>query len=708
MGKKSKRSKKRSGNGTARTLSNRQGQYLLSDDIITDDLLDAVLSRGVPEKHLNSKRALRKYFLRLLHCDWARQKPIFFAQLVEGLTKGAPEIDKVINEDERPFTPLCAVCQWQLVATWGWTAQDELVDMVLRAGADVHQCLDDGRDALLIAVEVGTLQTVDLILQVDNSIIQRRHTDGRSCLSTALLRPSPPIISRLLEYLPADETFATAYNDGQPGPSSTAPDRIMRLVTGDGSESPSSWDILGMPKGSDVSEALMILRQKGARFSCSSNIPLMLLVSPSRSEVLGNALLTMWNEVAKSLVGAIIPHTLIHQNSATEAQHEDRVRSIVIDEEMPNCGICQSKARKKVTLYCGHSFCRKCIIDYCKIDNGETCPICHRPLCLDLCSPPSHNLGSKKKKHNVDAGNGPQFLTYEQVKAECQFQGIHSDSLSPEELRRKFIKESKENNVDSWENNELANNPDGPTDGYFAIDITISGIPLLARMSHQSVFTIVSKNVVENLGLKRNDGRILNKKLIDCVTLEKIAATAFTWLEPFCVNIGDIEVTICTAIEVSPDLLGDASTMFGIQLGRDFLYAGVWCPKLSHGEMIWEGTENKEMLRFYSHEGTSTYVPILRFYPFLKTEYTDDDNTHFTFGVSTEEDVKFEQCYWCCRRFPTGWMKVCSACKHSGQIVTYCDEECQRLAFKIHKKTHHEYNRYQQEDKSLPSIGDID
>jgi hypothetical protein len=225
-----------------------------------------------------------------------------------------------------------------------------------------------------------------------------------------------------------------------------------------------------------------------------------------------------------------------------------------------------------------------------------------------------------------------------------------------------------------------------PQNGPVSIQVSVWNIPILARISNRSLYTIVSKTVVDNLGLKRIE-RLTSNKFVDTVSGKKLRATTFTCLEPFTIQVGEIKVTLRTAIEASPDPMG---IMFGMQLGLDFLYSGIWCPidvKIGEdgdgfmrvdGDVAWSSQKpSKEMLRYYSHDGRVANIPILHFSPFDK---------HTIHGMSLKADVTFEQCYWCCRVFPKG-MKVCGPCHDSGNTVTYCDQRCQKAAWKVHKRT---------------------
>jgi hypothetical protein len=49
------------------------------------------------------------------------------------------------------------------------------------------------------------------------------------------------------------------------------------------------------------------------------------------------------------------------------------------------CQICHGSSRKMVTHYCGHVFCRKCIMRHGRKES--TCPVCSKKLCFDIHFP---------------------------------------------------------------------------------------------------------------------------------------------------------------------------------------------------------------------------------------------------------------------------------------------------------------------------------
>lgn len=158
---------------------------------LTLELLDAILARGVAER-LNSKQALSNYLLNLLSDTRFHHLTL---PLLKGLQYGPPYINArvairgLVGLEDNP-TLLHWVCQWKMLIRLGWTAQDEMVDMAIRAGANVNATMNNKTSPLFFATKYGTLLTVDLLLKAGGNIYQHDKF-GRTCLYNALEHPSP-------------------------------------------------------------------------------------------------------------------------------------------------------------------------------------------------------------------------------------------------------------------------------------------------------------------------------------------------------------------------------------------------------------------------------------------------------------------------------------------------------------------------------------
>lgn len=700
------------------------------DQLLTPELLEKILARGVTER-LNTRHALKQYLVDLLS-----EGRVFriTKTLLEGLEFGPPQINARTAPGEsfvgsgEPDNPtlLHWVCQWRMLKSMGWTAGDEMVDMVIKAGADVNATMRNKTTPLFFAVKYGTLRTVDLLLEA-GADIQQRDQHGRTCLYNALEHPSPPIIRRLLEHLPATETIRSTDISGRSSEITMA-DRVVTMLLN--TNQLVSWINLGPPSSDALSESLILLHQKGVHFSEESSQALQCMGMLFRNDVvLHRQRLNapeVFEEVAKTLVGAVIPKAFLPTNDEGTAKE---LSELSLDEPTDRtCPICISKVKKPTTLYCGHTFCRNCIVKHGKEEHGSHCPICRSQLCkdlhyrshLDLTGP--HILGVS---HST-ACCGPAHMTDEQIVAEARFQGF-SQSSSIETLRAKLSEDMVRGHEDAQKGHAVKlvveGQPDKevfnkmsvdlsagvsiaqgssctyacPESGPVCIEVSVRGMPLIARVSNRSFYTIISETVVDRLGLRRIES-LQTKKLVNVLSATKLRKTKFTCLEPFTFKVGEVEVTLCNALVASPDPCG---IMFGIQLGNDFLSSAVWCPidvvvdsesaspgsiqssqdaicMRVDGELAWMAGRSKEMLRYYSHDGKVAHLPLLRFSPFER---------FVNLGISLRSTVKFEQCFWCCRVFPEG-MLVCSSCYEAGKTVTYCDGRCQRASWKIHREMH--------------------
>jgi hypothetical protein len=89
---------------------------------------------------------------------------------------------------------------------------------------------------------------------------------------------------------------------------------------------------------------------------------------------------------------------------------------------------------------------------------------------------------------------------------------------------------------------------------------------------------------------------------------------------------------------------------------------------------------DEENLRYYSYNGESEMVPLFHLDPSPMEQ-------RFLHVVSIDET---NECSWCRRKFPEGllWCSVCAESRDHKNIY-YCDESCQREAYKIHKARYH-------------------
>eukprot|EP00040_Diaphanoeca_grandis_P037606 m.246444 g.246444 ORF g.246444 m.246444 type:complete len:137 (-) comp33847_c2_seq22:675-1085(-) len=93
------------------------------------------------------------------------------------------------------------------------------------------------------------------------------------------------------------------------------------------------------------------------------------------------------------------------------------------------------------------------------------------------------------------------------------------------------------------------------------------------------------------------------------------------------------------------------------------------------GSTTRHSTETKESLRFYSaHGGKSFISPLLHMNP---------QNGGYVPTLTMSPDATYDLCNWCYRSFPS--LNCCETCHKIGVNIHYCDTECQKNAWKIHK-----------------------
>jgi len=300
-----------------------------------------------------------------------------------------------------------------------------------------------------------------------------------------------------------------------------------------------------------------------------------------------------------------------------------------------------------------------------------------------------------------------------QIILEAKVDGYYSAGMSAVDLRtdferrlRKYHETSEEEVEGAFEDRtsslkiglELLSNANvaggsamltHPNEGPVAIEIIISGVLILAHISNNTRYTMVSKSVVDNFGFKRIDS-LKTKKMRDGFTNEKVKDKTFTCLEDFSFFLGGkIPVRLRNAMEGEPDLLG----VVGITLGMNLFFSGALClvdvfvgetSRLMRTDgfrsyFSGTGTAGDESLRHHSFDGASVKLPIFHLDPFQSAAINI-----LTIGSNT----LMNECSWCRRRFPNG-MLLCAVCQDHDQYSYYFDTKYQGTALKVHKLRFH-------------------
>jgi hypothetical protein len=708
---------------------------------IYQELVDKLLSperiRGVPED-LRQPAVLRDHLLRVL--AFTERTAWLVSRLIKGLLQCHSSINlRIIMNPLKPDNPTILVFVSQpkfLNRNFGWQGGNEIVSMVLATpGVDVNAVVEKKFNAAFFAVIYGTPKILDLLIEAG---INMQHRDylGRTVLCTALDYPNPEMLRRVLDHVPATEMFpCTSRSDGREIQLS-ASDRILGLYAAAGS---SSWINLGGPPSvQDVAESLILVRQRGASFTPEGSevawISVRYAFRGGKEGVIAPEDLV---QLAKSILGFWLPRAVQDQVNGMDEEVTGQQPSGT-DNISPctasttgECPICLDPVCKETALYCGHSFCRQCIIEYGK-RSGKACPVCRQRLCKDIS--PRTEDDAAATDINASGGNlgnidsdmgimeaaqlrGISALSDSQVSEETKIQGIYSIFSSNQDLRRKLLDKVIEGhdlarrtagkialtvgdrckvvvlelsailNITCYDCMVIA-----PSRGPVIVEIAIKGVPVVAHISNNSRYTTISASVAKTFNLKRLE-KLRSLAFRDALTGKRVKKMRVTCLEKFIFSVGGIEVTLRNAVEIDPDMDG-----IGVQLGQDFFLSAALCavdvqiPATGSGSNIeamrtdgicsWmllkcdsENSEHSESLRYYAHGGKTARLPLLRFNPHTDAEMN---------AITLTGDTTFTECSWCCRTFPEG-MRSCPVCYDAGEDVYYCDERCQKAAWKVHK-----------------------
>jgi len=696
-------------------------------------LLDVLLKRSFVlfPKQLRERIALETYLKKLFLAA-----PPSLAWLIEplyyGILKGHPFINTFIAQDPR-LPILFWVCRWKLLKVkYGWKHVDKrLVALVLDTpGIQVNIKLPLTHiNAAFLAVKYACPSTLKYLIAKRIHMKQREKGSRFTCLFNALEYPSPKMLAVVLKNVPVSEIFVIQYVDGTQCVR-TAADRILTLYT-DHDEWP-SWIQLGDPPPvEDVAECLLRIMQQlqkqrrqqgaqvvGAGVSLTSQSSQAALVAMGIAFQGGTELTEARKRIrqpkqlvklGRALMGSWLPDEIQCEIEEFDQVMINKAQVQGNEEEEEKCRICESSFHKPIALYCGHRYCRRCIVSHAKRQNKTTCPACHSQLCKDIRRYANDDDGEGNQGNSLfdvvsleaEQERNIMSLSDHQISEEMRAQGIFSALFSSYHRQRTKLLDTVRNG-NSEEILELSatnsifdgnNRILSPAGGPVVVEISVKGIPLLARISNNSRYTIVSKSVAKTFTLKRIE-KLSSKKFRDGLTKKRISKyVSLTCLDRFEFEIGGIDVVLRNAVEASPDLDG-----IGIQLGQDFFMSGRFCVadvniSVTSGEgkvgyrtdglFSWNTkatAERIESLRYYSHHGHFCSVPLLHFNPHKNPSAQ---------VLTLKLDVAFTECSWCCRVFPEG-MGQCRLCDGHGDEGFYCDEDCQRAAFKIHRKCHKE------------------
>lgn len=637
--------------------------------------------------------------------------------LYEGLLNGGDAINVAVSPPSGAAAKAMPLLAWlcqhnSLQKLFGFKGQDDLVSLALAAGADPNHILENGSTPIFFAVKYGSLETVQLLIQ-NGASVDARDRKKRSCLWNALERPDPAIIRCLLQHLPADERFPYHPNSSKTTSYQSAVDYLFAAQLSlsfdphNNPEYPWSWQVLGKPTVENVAESLIEFGRYGVTFSREDiTIALVSFVlrgddpnkKRNRYPYYAEAKASL-ETLAQMFVGLWLPFSVHRQINSTPPKRrtsvysDDTTHASFLDDDCSShdglapdlgplqeeCALCCRKVSSEdgdeddeaaerdvhgsVTLYCGHEFCRQCLLE----TTATHCPLCSRAFCLDVCG----------QDNAFGDLYGPDILTSEQLRMECQARNFITMMRKEEALRARL--RSVVMGGDQLHGVELNTNVpifNGDVNllsarhGHVVVPIMVKTVQILAYISTTSDYTLLSPELVSLFGLKKTgkeSSDFLNI-LGDIAVNGKVAA-----VEEFNFQIAGVDVSLRSAMETS------LPSCMGVQLGRDFLLSGAWCvidvrldgvledredPMVSvdgTGNMnLAAHTKRKEELRYYARDGKSARLPLLHLQPFKEGGLSN--------WVSLKMEADFEECHWCCRSFPEGMKEVNGA--------YYCTEAC--------------------------------
>ena len=693
-----------------------------TDIMVVSDLELAGLARvltsgerrdGIPPKYSSGNslvRRMKELFTFPLHKapDWL-WRPLF-----EGLMKGGALLDVMVGPPSgAQLMPILAwLCQWRsLQKLWCWKGDNDVVSMVLAAGANPNVVMNNGIcTSLFFAVKNSSLETIKLLVKY-GADLTIKDNKGRSCLWNALERPDPEIVDYLLETLAADEAFPYHVNNRRRPSFQTAVDYLFAAqltLSFDGASNPEypvSWQVLGEPSAESVALTMIEFGKRGTTFT-SDNITLTLL----RFVLRGDDPNPKYNEaklrlerLAKLVVGRWLPDSVRQEiQNSNEQQHEQGDESN--SQVCHICNVDRSQTdRPRLKLYCGHDFCLTCVLDHGDGTNLDlTCPVCRKMMCLDLTRSASRRWEVLTEAYgDYGAAHGPKVLTSMQLRMECRTRGITTLLRNDKTLRTLLLNDSVLSSSDrnskpipQFDLNTsvpITNGIDttlmAPKGGPIVIPIVVKGVPVTAFISTTSYFTLLSPEFVELFGLCKVGLDSDNFKNV--LGRESVEGTQ-SLVDEFRFQLGEIDICLRNTLQTS------LPTCMGVQLGVDFLRSGAWCvidAQLNgnieqlrrsgsyistdgFGNTSYTSPNRKEELRYYAHDGTTFRTPLLHLQPFKVHRMSN--------WASVANCEYFAECSWCCRIFlPTGMLR----CQQRSEVY-YCTETCRDAAFEVHKAQH--------------------
>lgn len=702
-------------------------------DLLADKLLAPHRRHGL-EPHLQDKDALSSYLYDVFYVS----ADYFAERLINGLydeTGDSMMWRFKMNKEGDEFTLLAIVCQWKFFHLHhSWKGKGEMVKIVLaHPKVSVNELMPNRCNAAFLAAKYGDAKTLQYLIDAGCDLSQKDKY-GTTLLCSAVEYPDPDVLRIVIKHVsPFEKRRVTDPETGEVA-HLTAVDQIFNHYAGNG---PISWQMLGSPPPVEkAAECFIMLRKCGVEMT---NHPLMThltvisLCFDSVAEAKSRGIRyaeDLW-KLGMCMIGLWFPPIVQDQIDTYDIRAEVDVEQNLILE----CFLCNEEIDKRTKLYCGHTFCRDCILEYGKANSK--CPVCCRQLCLDVS--PNRDLQTRMNSDKIEEikieemrsndGNIERdwyerhvsliknlfSLSNEQVMTEAEELGLHTENVSRDDLYLNFVRliedghfhyyksgfEKSSMTITESSSNEGARVGEqvsvgapvletsasknlamresiaiAPKAGPVWVEIKVKGIPILASISNNSRYTIVSPKFREIFSLKKIPN-LTTKKLRGF----KSRIGRAVCLEEFSFDFGGIEIKLRNAMECE----SFGVNKVGIQLGQDFLLSGRYCILsanisdddsnsvfyVADGTCSWIAFQKSESLRYYSFDGAIIKKPLFHF----KTSFHNEQ----LLIASVTPDYTILECSYCCRTFPA-W-KRSNCCDD----VYYCDERCQKASRKIHK-----------------------
>ena len=703
---------------------------------------NVIMQRGIPTGFELDGSESRQLVARLWEICNNSYMMWLTIPLLHGLINGETAINEKIHhtegEEQQPI--LMWVCQYKFFRRFNYCGADDMIELVLAAGADVNIRLTNGCNALFFAVKYSSAQAVEMLLDAG---VKVDDTDsfGNTIWKNATERPELEIIKVLIDrcnkVIPVEKESFTIQREGWSSTVSyTLPDYMLNVYaaliqfTDNPTSIPISWQAVGAPKMDDLVTTLVRILQAGARFS-PINMAALNGIDPLAAVIhVDSGVLAEYSEPQQDMCrllrdvifGRRLPDIITEEVEGIN-------QSCAPNDTCPICLTEMEPSDNPVTLYCGHKYCLECIKDYGKanldghlthrlesISIGEDgqlrrnmraegtdkrCPICRRLLCGDLLDQEYNEkyrslvglrLGIDHHESGGDmaalANRGPHLLTDEQLRFECKVvigktEGTR-ESLLKELLRA--MKESSRSGTGDGVQVELSS-------AFTLVDKKSGRLlhpphwgPVMIPIQVKGVPILSSLSpssiftVVPKSVIKSfglKTKPILSSQFVD-INGKRIKVAAV--VDEIRFFLQDIEICLNNAV-----VLKNETGIMSIQLGKDFFETAMWtrCSvRLSDDAyVVSDGGYTTNM--FMKDQPDE-----LRYYsrsgkicqvPFIHIKNYSGDVSAPKIVMLPNFSARCGECQWCCRYFPCdGMLKYDDGNDGNStrEFRYYCDEEC--------------------------------